>query len=498
MTSPESDTRYDHVNRDRGQRTLSGVLWSLTHAGLTTVLTAAVFLVTSRLLTPEDFGAVALAASVILIVSMIIPMAFGEALVQRKTIGEDHLNAVFWICTGLAVVFYGVLTAMASLLAGWFEVAVLAQILPVLAIKLVLDAMAVVPTALVMRRMDFRTIALRAVLANSVAGAVCLVMAFNGFALWALVASQVLTSLVMLVVTILAARWLPGRPRGRQAMGDLMSFGVYSMATKVIDDARIEQLLIGGLLGPVALGLYFFAMRLTSMLQGLTSGALVQVFSVSLASLQGDIAGSTRFYLLGSFASAALSFPLFGGLFLVAPAAVPLVFGDQWTDGIGVVQCLSALGLIAGVGIMQAALIRAAGEARWWFWYRVVSQLAGFVLIVVLAPWGIGAIAIGFVCRTLVIWPLSVAKTLHMLQMRFWSYGRVFAAPGVATIAMAAVVLATPGLVPSVGPWALLGAQVGLGAVVYGLVLILLAYDTFQNAIALIAQARRTAKQDLP
>ena len=492
MEAKTAGGRFDHVSGDRGRRTFTGVLWSMTNAALTTGLTAAVFLVTSRLLSPGDFGSVAIATSLVLMAAAVVPLAFGEALTQRKTLSEAHLNAVYWLCTGSALLVYGVLLASSGAIADWFEVEVLRQILPVLGLKLVLDGMVVVPESLVIRRMAFRVIALRTALASTIAGAVCIAMALAGFALWALVASQILVSAINLAVTARAAGWRPGlrTAGGGAALRELRSFGLYSMGSRLIDGARFDQFLIGALLGPIALGFYFFAMRINDLLSKFTTQSLSSVFAVALAGAQDDRAESRRIYLHGTFASAALGFPVFGGLILVAPLAVPLVFGPQWQDAVRVVQFTAGISLVASVGIMQAALIRASGDAGWWFRYRALSQAAGFALIVVLAPLGLTVMAAGLLCRTLLLWPVSVAKTLRLLDFSAAAYARVFAAPLTALGLMAVVVLGLPLVGPAWSGSALLAAQIVLGGVTYAVSLVLLARATFRDALALIRRNR--------
>lgn len=472
---------------------LTGVIWSIINAALSTGLTAGVFFFTSRLLSPSDFGHVALATAIVMFAAAIVPMAFGEALVQREEIGDGHLNGVFWICTGTAGAFYLFLVSIGGTVSAWLETDVLADILPFLALKLIFDAMTVAPEALVIRRMAFRTIALRTAIVNSIAGIVCLYLAFDGYALWALVLSQVLSSLISLIVTGMAAGWLPERPSGFRSIRQIASFGIYSMGSRILDGARIDQFLIGTFLGPATLGFYFFAVRINELLQKITTHAFSIVFSVSFSAVQNDKGKSKKLYLSGSFLSAAMSFPVFGGLILVAPTAVPFVFGPQWIEAVMVVRLTAAIGLIASVGILQAALIRASGGADWWFNYRVAVQAVGFLIILCLAPYGLTAIAGGLLLRTAALWPLSVLKTLRILQMSVREFCAIFQAPATSLSIMAVAVLAVSAVLPQTSAGLLFATQVSVGFFVYTFVLLFLARKVISQ---IVAEARNSKEEE--
>jgi O-antigen/teichoic acid export membrane protein len=467
------DLGYLTVGRARAS--VAGVFWSFANAGVSVALTMTVFLVTSRILTPAEFGAVALAVAIVSIAGAIVPVAFGEALVQRADLENRHTDSVFWMTATLAVMMAGLLTALAPMIAEMTGVALLALILPVLSLRIILDAGLTVPAALITRRMQFRYIAVRTTLANGMGAALCLWMVTHGYALWALVMSQVFTSFASLAVTLLAARWRPGFAVERGAVRDLGRFGIYSMGGRVLNEARLEQLFLGLVLGPAVLGFYFFARRLFDMLRDLTAGVFSPVTNVLLASLQHDTARRREFYLAACFASASLAFPVFSGFMAIAPTAIPYVFGPQWTDAVLAVRCFAVIGLMAGLGVMQASLIRYLGQPGWWFWYQTTMQLSTIPLILLLYPFGLDAIMIAVVLRTLLLWPVSVMKAQSLLDVPLATYLRSVLAPAVAALAMASLVAALPIWAPSLDGLTLLAAQVGGGAALYGLLLLALA-----------------------
>ncbi len=479
-----------HLSAGRARAALLGVLWSILNTAVSTLLAAGVFLVTSRYLLPDDFGAVAFAASIITVLAVLTPSAFGEALVQRKLLGRDHLDTLFWLTLLVSGLGYGILVLLAPAIADLSGVPLLASILPVLGLRLVFDGLLTVPASLIMRRMQFRAVAVRTAIANGIGAVVCLVMVLMDYALWALVASQVIASLVAMVVAFAGARWRPGLQVRWQSLRDLLGFGGYAMGGRLLNELRIDQFLLGVLLGPAVLGLFYFGRRLFQMLKDLTVGAFSPVSSVLLASLQGEVEKRRRAYLVASYASAGLAFPLFAGLMAVAPAAVPWAFGQQWQSAVFTVQCFCAIGMMAGLGQMQAALIRNLGRPDWWFWYQVVVQLSTVPVVLIFYRFGLDVVMIAIVLKTVFLWPHSVLMAQRMLEMPLWHYVRSLRGPALGSAAMVVWVLLLPRFWPGASVGLTLLLQVASGAVVYALVLAATSFRSLLETGRLLRNAR--------
>jgi teichuronic acid exporter len=457
-----------HLRSGRARAAMTGSLWSLVNILVATIISAAVFVIASRFLSPGDFGVVALATTVVMFISCVIPIAFGDALVQRTDLRDDHLDTVFWACLGFGVLLYGCLLLTAPRIADWANTPTLTSLLPVIGVRLVLESVTVVPTALITRALQFRYIALRTTLANVLGGGVCILMVLMGGGYWALAISQVLSSLVAVMVMLPAARWRPGFKVKRAAARDLWHFGIFSAGNRLLYEMRLDQMLVGLLGGPVMLGLFFFARRLFQMLSDLTVGVFSPVSNVLLASMQGEPEKRRRAFLIASYAATGVAMPTFTGLLVLADSAIPLVFGGQWTGAIAAVQGFAVIGLMAGLGIVQAALIRSQGRADWWFWYQAGVQLSALPLIALLYPYGLGVVMLALALRTILLWPLTIRMTLRILDMRLPAYVSSLRGPIGGSIVMAVVMLVVPHLLAQgLSPVAVLGARMLIGALAY-------------------------------
>ncbi len=478
-----------HLSQGRLRASISGVAWSFLGVTTTTLIGIVVYVVTSRALAPSDFGLIAFGSSIVLLGSVVLPSGFGTALIQREEVTEGHLQSVFWLCAVIGCAVYVGLVLGAGWIAQLTNTSEVALVLAPLGIRLLSDSLSIVPAALLFRRMQFRAFAIRSMVANALGGTICLVMVWLGAGFWALVAAQVIGSVVNLIVVWSSAGW---RPRWEFKFGcirELMAFGLSSTGTRIVNEVRIDQFLIGMVAGPTVLGLYFFARRLFSLLIDLTVGIFSPVANVLFASTQSEPEKARQAFQLGGFVAASVGLPLLAAMMVMADTAITLVFGDHWNDAIFAVQTLMASGLLAVLGIVQGGLINGRGYAGWWLAYQFALQVAAVPLIVLLYPlYGFNGMMVGMASVVILLWPLSLHKALTLLDLSLQDYLVNLAGPVLATALMSVAIVALPLLAPELSGLARFGAEFAIGSVVY---LVSLAIISRRHLKVLVEALRR-------
>lgn len=470
---------------------VTGWAWNFVLQISTITLSGAIFLFSSRYLAPQEFGIVAFAAATVALISAVMPTAFGQALVQRENLEERHLQSVFWLCIGFAVIAYVALLAAAPLVSRYQDTPLLTPIIAVLGSKLIFDALNTVPNAILQRHMSFRTLTLRSVIANIIAAVFCFTLIYLGEPLWGLVLSQAINPLVSTIILYGVTRWYPRGLADVESLNELRNFGIYVLGGQILNQARIDQILLGTWIGPIGLGLYYFAHRLYSLCLDLTGGAFSAVSNSVFSALQTDAERQKAAFMAASFASTSIGFPIFAGLMVIAPTAVPLFFGAQWNDAIILVQALSIIGLMATLGVIQGSMLTYLGHAAWWFKYQFWSQAFGWALIVALAPFGVAIVVCALALRTVVIWPFSVWKTALVLDVKLGEYVGAFVAPAVGSAAMVVWALTVPWFVDAKLPWVILALQIALGGFIYGASLVILSRSKMREAMRYLRNSRR-------
>jgi O-antigen/teichoic acid export membrane protein len=463
----ESDGAFGHLRAGRARAAVRGALWAGLNSFAPAVVAAGVFTLTSRYLTPAEYGLVMLAASISLFASAIAPAGFGEALIQRQDITKKLVDAVFWLCVASALLIYGGLLLLTPLLADFLGQPGLLALLPVVGVRVVFDQAAVVPSSLLARSMSFDKIALRTTLASLVAAAVCVPLLLMGYGTWALALSFVAASIATFSAAILSVVWKPGLSFSLGALREVARYGTFASGNRTIQLLNSDQLLIGWLMGTAPLGIFSFSRRIYQLLNDLIAGALRAVSFTMLSSLQAEHEKLKEAFLFATFASSVFSFPIFAGLAVVAGDLVPLVFGSHWVESVPALQAFCALGLLSCIGVLQSSLITSQGKVGWWMTYQAAQQILSALVILALYRFGITVVVLAIAVKTLLTWPISVALTLRILRLDAFTYARQFVAPAMASLLMFAAVLALRYAMPQAHPLLALPAEMATGALVY-------------------------------
>tara|TARA_R110002020_G_scaffold41535_1_gene122430 strand:+ start:459 stop:1934 length:1476 start_codon:yes stop_codon:yes gene_type:complete len=479
-----------HLTKGRAAAAISGTIWSLVSSLVPSALGFLVFLASSRVLSPTEFGIVAFAVSIASVGVAVAPAGFREALIQREQISAAHLDTVFWLCLGSALVIYAALCVAGPFIGGAAGQPLLAALIPLVAARVIFEMAAAVPNALIVRTMAFKMLALRTTFASLVTALVCLGLLWAGFGLWALAFSQLAGSVAACIGAMIGARWLPGLRFDRAALRELRAFGLFSTGNHFITTINIDQLLIGALMGPAWLGLYSFARRIFQILTDLIAGALNLVSYSLLSSMQREPAKLREAYLLGTFASSVVAFPVFSGLALVAPDLIPFAFGPAWIEAVPVVQAFCMLGLLTAIGILQSSLIRSQGKANLWFYYILGKQVATVLYIFLFAGWGVVALTQSLVVLNLMLWLPTLYMVVRLLDMSIWTYLRSFALPVVATLIMVGCGWLVQRYMGTSGVPLRLATTIGAAALGYGAVIAVLGRARIKTLVGFVRRRR--------
>ncbi len=458
---------FEHLSENRSRAALHGAFWSALDTLIPTILNSLVFIVTSRYLQPHDFGLVALAFAIVSFAAGFGPTAFGEALIQQKTIRHSHLDTVFWLSFASAAVLYAVLFAASPLLAHAVGQDGIVSLLMIIGLKIFFDMMGIVPNALIGRTMSFHLAAARTAIATGISAVICLTLILAGFGLWALAIAQIAAPAAACIAAFWGARWLPGFRISLTSLRELLHYGVFASGNRFLQMMNLDQLIIGTLVSPAALGIYNFARRLFEMTNNVVAGGLTSVSHALLSSLQHEQAKVREAFLMATFGCSLISFPAFMGLAAVADDAIPLIFGQHWAPAIWPVRFFCVIGLMSGIGVVQASLITSQGKSDWWFYYQLVRNIVTIATVFLLHEQGVTAIVMALMIEVLLLWPVTLWMVSRLIDLSVANYFGQFLKPTAAYLGMLAVVLGASTLLQDWPAAWRLAMEILLGAITY-------------------------------
>jgi len=361
-------------------------LLNVTSQGAQFLIQSIATVVLARLLTPADFGLVAMVATVTGLGQAFGDFGLSEATIQRKEISHDQVSTLFWINVAIGLGLMLVTATLAPVLARFYRDPRLVDITLLLSLTFLIGGLRVQPDAILKRQMRFSSLAIRDVGSYALAVPVAITMAWRGASYWALIALPLTLNLTQMVVSWLMVNWRPGLPRRDAQVGSMVAFGgnVAASYFSITVSRSADNVLIGWYSGAVPLGLYSRAYNLLMLPVRQLSAPASSVAIPAFSRIQGDPERFARYYLRTVNLIMWISAPIFGFLFVAAQPVIVLLLGKQWREAAPVFQILaiSALGQLLIESIVWLLVSR--GQS---------GQLLRLLLII--SPIIVGSYAIG-------------------------------------------------------------------------------------------------------
>ncbi|HEX3220470.1 MAG TPA: lipopolysaccharide biosynthesis protein [Candidatus Limnocylindria bacterium] len=471
---PEPWLPADHGTEQEGLRrkVAHGLTWTFIHTWGGQGLSLLVFLVLARLLTPSQFGLVALAAVFVALAQLVIDQGFGDAIIQRPTVTRGHIDTAFWVAvaTGTLLAIIGVLAA--GPLSVLLDEPRLTPILQVLSLLFIVSSLGSTQQALLRRELAFRSLATRGLLALAGGGAVGIVMAFLNFGAWALVGQQIAAALIGVVTLWTISPWRPGLEVSRQNFVELFNFGIKVVGSDVLTflSRNTDNLLIGVFLGSRLLGIYAVAYRILDTSQKVLVSVSRRLAFPALSKLQGDPERMKRAYLKLTRIAGSAILPGYVGLALVAPEMTVFLFGFKWQDAGPVASILFLIGPVLSMQAFSTSLLTAAGYPDVVFRFRLITTVTNVVGFIIAVQFGkdILWVAVAYSVRGYLLLPLNLSWQNRYGGINTREYLAQLKGTILATLAMTAAVLGIKfGLGSRVGNSMLLLLEVVTAAIVF-------------------------------
>ena len=349
----------------------------------------------SRLLTPEDFGVSALVLTLVTVMAVFVGAPFEEALAQRRGLKRAHVEAALAasLAAGLALIALSVPLGFA--LAAAYGEPAMAALLPVAAVSILFSGHGDVMTALARRRRRFNDVAFANLASHAIGLTLAVAIGFAGAGVWALIGVRLFVAMARAALLqmkfgpLVLPRWSTSRVR------ELARFAGFSLLARLADNLTYLAFnnVVGAAYGLTVLGYVNMAMRLVEPVRGAVIAIAHNLAFSFFAREAKDEARLAETVAAISSRAAYLVAPMFFGLAAVAPALVPLVAGPGWDEAIHVSTFL-ALGAAVS---LPARLIFTSLSARARPEFGLMSSVLGFLasLVVLIAGIPFGPIAVG-------------------------------------------------------------------------------------------------------
>lgn len=354
-----------------------------------------VMVMLARLLTPGDFGLIAMLLVFTTVAALLVDSGFGTALVQKQHTTDDDETTVFLSGLSASLLVGAMLWLGAPAIASLYSQPTLAPLTRLLLFVLPLSALAAVPDALLTQRLNFRARASAEIIASLCSGVAAVAMAWRGFGVWALAWQSILSTGMRALLLWRYSQW---RPQGRfhaESLRRLFAFGGYMLMANLLNtlSTRLQSLLIGRLFDSHTLGFYTLAQNTQLAPAQFMSGVLNRVGLPVLSMVSNQPAKLVAALRLSLRVAIFVFVPCMVGIAVVAKPLVVLLYGEQWAPAAPLLSILAASATFWPLHVLNLAAIGAQGRSDLVFRLEVVKRLMSVGLILACSTFGAMAIA---------------------------------------------------------------------------------------------------------
>ena len=393
------------------QQSIKAMAWDFVGkiAGQTVMFIISVFL--ARLLSPQDFGLLAMVNVVIALSTTLIDMGLGVALIQRKEVSDIHYGSVFFFNMAVGLLLMTALFFSAPFIADFYNNQILVPIARVMSVVFVLSSIGNVIRVKLRKELEYGIPAKAGIIASVVSGILGIGMAFSGFGVWSLVANSLLNPIISNAYLFYKVKWRPKLIYQWAALKDLWNFGFKMFLSGILETfvSNADSIIIGKLFSPAVLGFYYRARSLNNYVVVYSSGSIMNVLFPTFSIIQDDrvrfVNAITKGYHIINF----LAFYLTGLFFIIGDALILFLFGEKWEPAIPYFRLIIVGAFGYPLSALLVNILKACGNSSGFLKLEIIKKIALILALCFGFLWGIE----GYLICSIFVTVFSVVMNMH-------------------------------------------------------------------------------------
>ena len=317
-----------------------------------------------------------MALAFIAISQVFVDFGLSAALIQNQKNDNATYSSVFFLNLGIAFFFFLICQIAAPLIAQFYGIASITNIIRWLSLGILFNAFNIVQNAILQKELKFKVLSLRMILSVSIAGCVGIYLAITGYGVYALVIQSLLLSLIASIVLWSGSEWRPSFVFNKQAIYNLSGFSIYLFLSRILGDilSKLDALVIGKLFSPATLGFYTRANTLNQFVALFSSESIIRVFYPVMSSIQDQKERFQQAFLKVLSIIAFITFFLSGILILSGEYIIITLFGEKWRPSVFIFQICMLRIFAYPINALIINAFLALGKAKENFWYGNIRK----------------------------------------------------------------------------------------------------------------------------
>lgn len=405
------------------KKVFAGGSWTAASTGILAIVQLVQLIVLARILSPGDFGVVAIIVMAQGFVEMLMIAGISNAIIQRQDATDDELSSLHWVNTLLGLLLGAAIVLLAPVVGMFFNNPVAVLPVAILGLAVPISAQSHVSRACLERDLNFRTVATTEILA----GIVTVLAVIACTVAWGIIGVSIgiVIGFAARALLFLKAGRRVFRIRAHLKFGEtrrFLDFGIFQFLNSLVGfvDGNTATILIGRSLTPVDLGGYNLAYNASVNVPGKLNPAITRVMFPALSRVQADPPRFSEAVLKLITLTGIVNTPLMLALGLVAPAFVPTIFGDKWGWATSLVQILAVCGLLRALVNPMGVVLMARNRQRLGLAINIgKTTLSILVMATAIQIGGVTGAAVALAVSGVISLVINHFLLRHLLDARF-------------------------------------------------------------------------------
>ena len=429
-----------------------GFIWNTVERIVSNGIQFILTVILARLLSPNDYGIIAMPAIFLAIAQVLIDSGFANALIRKPDLNEKDLSTAFYFNAIVGVVAYLLLFATSPLIASFFNTPILSKLLKFSAFVVFLNSLGIVQQALLTKRMDFKSQAGISAISTFTSGAIGVWMAYSGYGVWALVFQQVSAALFRVALLWIYGKWYPIWVWSQESFHYLWNFGSKVVIIGILDSIynNVYAFIIGKMYNAKDLGNYTRAQQFAELPANNLSGIVQRVTFPLLSEIQNDDVRLSSIFLRLFEVTSLIIFPLMFFLTAIANPFIIALLGKEWQGCVLMFQILCITRMWVPLNSINLNLLQVKGRTDLLLKVEIAKKIMIALIICLTITHGVTTLLLGFATCGVFAFAINTHYTKKIIGMGYYQQLKVLFPAIIVSIAILVVILAMNQLIDNI------------------------------------------------
>ncbi len=467
-----------------------GFIWNTVERLATNGIQFILTVVLARLLSPDDYGVLAMPAIFLAMAQVFMDSGFANALIRKPDLNEKDLSTAFYFNVLVGIGSYLILFLSSPLIADFFNTPILSKLLKVTALVVFLNSLGIVQQAVLTKNMDFKSQAVISTISAFVSGAIGVWLAYNGYGVWALVFQQVSAALLRVVLLWGYGRWKPLWVWSKESFGYLWNFGSKVIIIGLLDTIfnNVYAFVIGKKYNAKDLGNYTRAQQFADLPINNVNSIVQKVTFPLLSEIQDNDTRLSSIYFRLIEISSILVIPLMFGLAAMATPLIISLLGKEWEGCVLLFQILCIARIWTPLNAINVNLLQVKGRTDLLLKLEIAKKVVITIILGLTFYRGVVFLVGGFAVCTFIAFMINTFYTKRLIGVSLWKQLQAILPAIMISIVMMIAILFLNMMLINI--YLMLVIDILLCIILYGMLVYLFRRETLKELISLVIKRK--------